>query len=204
MSTRLLKVEIPVTNTSPETWSFDVGLVVPIPTSPLSVTTNILPSIVWPPAVATPTWSLWSGFVVPMPTLDVEVGIKTSELNVDIPVTNTSPKTWSFDVGLVVPIPTSPLSVTTNILPSIVWPPAVATPTWSLWSGFVVPMPTLDVEVGIKTLELKVEIPVKVENPVTDKLSSIVTKPPKESIVKFPEVVSISLSPLIPIWILSI
>ena len=110
----------------------------------------------------------------------------------------------------------------------------------------MVPMPTLDVEVGIKTLELKVEIPVKVENPViltllpklesplkvetpvtrkvvlvtpipetfklleivenpvTDKLSSIVTKPPKESIVKFPEVVSISLSPLIPIWILSI
>ena len=31
--------------------------------------------------------------MVPMPTLDVEVGIKTSELNVDIPVTNTSPKT---------------------------------------------------------------------------------------------------------------
>ena len=40
--------------------------------------------------------------------------------------------------------------------------------------------------------------------PVTPKSSSIVTVPPAESIVKFPVDVSISLSPLIPIWILSI
>ena len=61
------KVENPVTNESPKTWSFDVGLVVPIPTSPLSVTTNILPSIVCPEGGTLPIWNLCSGFVVPMP-----------------------------------------------------------------------------------------------------------------------------------------
>ena len=46
--------------------------------------------------------------------------------------------------------------------------------------------------------------PVRVVVPVTLKLSSIVVVPPEESIVRFPEEVSISLSPAIPIWILSI
>jgi len=38
--------------------------------------------------------------------------------------------------------------------------------------------------------------------PETLKLSSIVVNPPAESIVKLPDTVSISLSPVIPIWIL--
>jgi len=43
---------------------------------------------------------------------------------------------------------------------------------------------------------------VKVTVPVTLKLSSIVTVPPAESIVRLPDTVSISLSLVIPIWIL--
>ena len=38
--------------------------------------------------------------------------------------------------------------------------------------------------------------------PVTVNISSIVVVPPAESIVKLPEVVSISLSPVIPTWTL--
>ena len=38
--------------------------------------------------------------------------------------------------------------------------------------------------------------------PVTDNISSIVVVPPAESIVKLPDVVSISLSPVIPTWTL--
>ena len=40
--------------------------------------------------------------------------------------------------------------------------------------------------------------------PVTDKISSTVTVPPLESIIRFPDDVSISLSPVTPIRILSI
>ena len=49
-----------------------------------------------------------------------------------------------------------------------------------------------------ETLLLKVDVP------LTIRLSSIVVVPPAESIVRLPVVVSISLSPEIPIWILSI
>ena len=43
----------------------------------------------------------------------------------------------------------------------------------------------------------------KVDVPVTPKLSSTVIVPPAESIVKFPDVVSISLLPVMPICTLS-
>ena len=47
-------------------------------------------------------------------------------------------------------------------------------------------------------------VPCKVALPLTVKISSIVVVPPAESIVKLPELVSISLSLVTPIWISSI
>jgi hypothetical protein len=47
-----------------------------------------------------------------------------------------------------------------------------------------------------------VTVPVTSKSPVTVKLSSTVVSPVAESIVNPPDTVSISLSPVIPIWIL--
>ena len=54
------------------------------------------------------------------------------------------------------------------------------------------------------TLPLNTALLLNVETPDTINWSVISTVPPKESRIRLPVEVSISLSPLIPIWILSI
>ena len=61
-----------------------------------------------------------------------------------------------------------------------------------------VTLPSTLSDLSMSTISLKVEIP------VTTSWSSTVTVPPAESITRLPVEVSISLSPLMPIWILSI
>ena len=64
---------------------------------------------------------------------------------------------------------------------------------------------TLEVKLTVSVLASpKVTLPLNVDIPFTVRLSSIVVVPPAESIVRLPVEVSISLSPVIPIWILSI
>ena len=53
---------------TPRTSSFANGLVVPIPTSALEVTTKTLPSLECPKVFATPIWNFCSGLSVPIPT----------------------------------------------------------------------------------------------------------------------------------------
>ena len=48
----------------------------------------------------------------------------------------------------------------------------------------------------------RLSLPVIVAAPVTLRISSTITVPPAESIVRLPDTVSISLSLVIPIWIL--
>ena len=69
-------------------------------------------------------------------------------------------------------------------------------------------VPLVDGRMEVLTLEVKltvslvasprITLPLKVDIPLTVRLSSIIIVPPAESIVKLPVVVSISLSPLIP------
>ena len=69
----------------------------------------------------------------------------------------------------------------------------------------VIPVPTLEVKLTVSVVASpKVTLPLNVVIPVTIRLSSIVVVPPAESIIRLPVEVSISLSPEIPIWILSI
>ena len=69
----------------------------------------------------------------------------------------------------------------------------------------VIPVPTLEVKLTVSLVAFpKITLPLNVDIPLTVRLSSIVVVPPAESIVRLPVVVSISLSPVIPIWILSI
>ena len=64
----------------------------------------------------------------------------------------------------------------------------------------VIPLPTLPLNVIVSAeASPKITLLLKVAISVTTNLSSIVVVPPAESIVKLPVVVSISLSPVIPI-----
>ena len=83
----------------------------------------------------------------------------------------------------------------------------VSPATATFWSNVVIPATlTLSKLVCPSTSisEFKSILPEKVEIPVTANWSSTVTVPPAESIVRLPVDVSISLSFVIPIWILSI
>ena len=83
--TKLEAVITPEILTFPLTSNFVIGLVVPIPTSALEVTTNTVPVVFIPNVFAVPTCNLCSGFVVPIPT--DEEGIKTLLLKVETPET---------------------------------------------------------------------------------------------------------------------
>ena len=82
---KLVAVTTPEILTFPLTSNFVIGLVVPIPTSALEVTTNTVPVVFIPNVFAVPTCNLCSGFVVPIPT--DEEGIKTLLLKVETPDT---------------------------------------------------------------------------------------------------------------------
>ena len=161
--------------------------------------------------VAPVTDNVPATIVLPVVSATVNLSVSTAipPLAFNNPVTVVTPVTPKVLLSVVAPV-TPKVPVTINLSSIVVVPSKES----------IVKLPeevsiSLSPEIPICILSIAAppfasKKPVKVVElvtakvSVTIKLSSIVVVPPKESIVKFPEEVSISLSPVIPILMLSI